>query len=263
MAVTNNRRRAPLFLLMAAALALVGCSQASPDGGSGSGDSGSNSSGANPSDSSATGSTGSASGSGGSSGSSAATSSASPTKAASLGARCGEIFSVSGVNSAIGRAVVGKTSDVLGVPEPNIRRLAYLNCRFGIPATVAGKPAPEPQVEIGISLYDSAQQAKSRVQGTVDGYLSQGSSQQATVVDQYPATVLYGRGSPTLVVAAGPRTVAVTVAAKLIPNNGAQALARLAVLALDGTAHFTEPEAAGESASGGGTASASVTPTAS
>lgn len=167
---------------------------------------------------------------------------------ASLGGRCDDLLPVSTVDIALGRPVIGKTAFVLGVAEPNIGRLTYLNCRYGVQAPARGKPAPAPLVEIGISLYKSVQQAAVRVQGTIEDYRSHGATQTATVVDQFPGTVLLGYGSPTLVAAAGPRTVAVTIDAKLASGAPAKALAALAKAALDATARFTGVSVASPSA---------------
>jgi hypothetical protein len=164
----------------------------------------------------------------------------SPTGPASLGGRCEDILPVSTVNIALRRTVIGGTAFVLGVAEPDIGRLTYLNCRYGLSAPVKGKPAPVPLVEIGLSLYNSPAQAARRAQGTVDDYLAHGASLKATKAAQTPATVLLGYGSPTIVAAAGPRTVAVTVSPKLVAAAAASSsLAALAKAALDASAQFT------------------------
>jgi hypothetical protein len=209
--------------LAAGVLLLAGCSQAAaPNGGS-------SSSGA-PSSSSAP---------------SSARPSATPTPTAaatgepSLGGRCEDLLPVGTVNIALRRTVIGRTAFVLGVAEPDIGRLTYLNCRYGLAAPVKGKPAPVPQVEVGISLYNSPAQANRRVQATVDYYQAHHAVDRAVRVGNAQGTLLTGYGLPTLVVAAGPRTVAVTVTPKLLGTGGAAELAALAKAALDATAHFT------------------------
>jgi len=182
--------------------------------------------------------------------SSSASATPSSTEPASLGGRCDTLLPVSAIDDALGRPVIGKTSDILGVAEPNIGRLTYLNCRYGIVPTIKGKPAPAPQVEIGISLYKSADQAARRVDGTVQDYRSHGASQQVGAVGQLPATILLGYGSPTIVVAAGPRTVAVSLDAKLAAKAPTAALQALAKLAVDATAGYTGAPGAGASPSG-------------
>jgi hypothetical protein len=198
--------------------------------------------------------------------SSSASATPSSTEPASLGGRCDTLLPVSAVDDALGRPVIGKTSDILGVAEPNIGRLTYLNCRYGIGATVKGKPVPAPQVEIGISLYKSVAQAAQRVQGTVEDYRSHGSTQQAAAAGTYPGTVLIGYGAPTIVVAAGPRTVAVTVLASLIAGTPTTSLVALAKAALDATAQYVGAPGASTSPSssdGAGSSSVSDSPSAS
>jgi hypothetical protein len=159
-----------------------------------------------------------------------ATASVAPT----LGGECADLLSLSTIEEALGRPVIGQTAFVRGVAEPNIGRLSYLNCRYGLATPVRGKPAPQPQLEIGVSLYGSPAQAATRVRGTVEDYRSHGASQQDAAVGQDPATVLLGYGNPTLVVAEGPRTVAVSADPKLIasaPTAGLVAIARAALVA--------------------------------
>jgi hypothetical protein len=201
-----------------------------------------------------------------------ASSSATPTPTpiatvpASLGGRCSDLLPVIKIDGALGKTVVGKSTDVLGIAEPNIGRLTYLNCRYGLSAAVKGKPTPVPQVEIGISLYKSVAQAAQRVQGTVEDYRSHGSTQQAAAAGTYPGTVLIGFGAPTIVVAAGPRTVAVTVLASLIAGTPTTSLVALAKAALDATAQYVGAPGASTSPSssdGAGSSSVSDSPSAS
>lgn len=188
-----------------------------------------------------------------------------PTRsvAASFGATCDDLLPVTAVDEALGRPVIGKVAFVVGVPEPSIGRLARLNCRYGLAAAVKGKPAPTPKIEIGVSLYNSTARAASRVQATVEDYLSHGARAAQVTVDQYPGTVLTGYGNPTIVTAAGPRTVAVTGATVSVGRSPAAALTSVAALALTATAGFVGgPAVASPSAaptgSGSPTASASV-----
>jgi len=162
----------------------------------------------------------------------------------SLGGRCEDLLPVGVVNVALRRVIVGRTAFVLGVPEPQIGRLTYLNCRYGLSAPVKGKPAPVPLVEIGLSLYRSPAQASRRVQGTIDDYLSHGASDKGVRVGPVSGTVLTGYGLPTLAAAAGPRTVAVTVSPKLVARGSTAELASLAKAALDASAHYTLGSAA-------------------
>jgi hypothetical protein len=178
----------------------------------------------------------------------------SPTAAAtrepSLGGRCEDLLPTGTVNIALRRIVPGRTAFVLGVAEPDIGRLTYLNCRYGLAAPVKGKPAPVPQVEVGISLYSSPAQANRRVQATIDYYRSHGASDRAVAVGSAQGTLLTGYGLPTLVAGAGPRTTAVTVTPKLLGTGATAKLAALAKAALDATAHYTLGTAASPSPTG-------------
>jgi hypothetical protein len=218
-------------------LLLGGCTQAAAPDGSGS--------------SSTVGST-SAAGSATSSPSRSVTArpSAAATGEPSLGGRCEDLLSVGTVNIALRRTVVGRTAFVLGVAEPDIGRLTYLNCRYGIPAPVKGKPAPAAQVEVGISLYTSPTQATRRVQATVEYYRAHGAGDRPAQVGPGQGTMLSGYGQPTLVVASGPRTVAVTVTPKLLTAGSTAQLASLAKAALDASAHYTLGSAAASASPG-------------
>jgi len=172
-----------------------------------------------------------------SAGSSSATAKPSATAAPTLGGECADLLPVSAVEDALGRPVFGQTAFVRGVAEPDIGRLTYLNCRYGLAAPVRGKPAPQPQLEIGISLYNSPAQATTRVQGTIEDYRTHGARQQDAAVGNDPATILVGYGYPTLVVAEGPRSVAVSVDPKLVataPTAGMVAIAQAALVATSG-----------------------------
>jgi hypothetical protein len=131
---------------------------------------------------------------------------------------------------------VGKSAFVVGVPEKNIGRLAYLNCRYGLGAGTKATPS----VEVGISLYSSPAQARKRLTGTIDDYRDHGATQSSTTVSGHDATLLVGtaRGYdiPLLVVAADQRTVAVSVVANLLSTAKREpAMVKLAALALDRT----------------------------
>ena len=166
---------------------------------------------------------------------------ATPAGPPSLGGRCDDLLDLSVVGEALGRPVIGRTSFIVGVAEPNIGRLTYLNCQYGLANPVKGKPAPQPQLEIGVSLYDSAAQAGTRVRGTVQDYQSHGARPIQVMVGSTPATILVDYGNPTLVVAAGPRTVAVTADPKLIAAGAGPRgnLVAVAQAALTATANFT------------------------
>ena len=133
---------------------------------------------------------------------------------------------------------VGKNAYVVGVPEKNIGRLGYVNCRYGL--GVSGKGTPT--VEVGVSLYNSPAQAQKRIDGTVQDYRDHGAAPSSATVAGREATMLVGgraRGYdiPLLVVASDQRTVAVSVVPNLLAAGQRQAaMTKLAALALDRTA---------------------------
>lgn len=156
-----------------------------------------------------------------------------------LSGTCDTLLPDSSINAVIGGPpLAGIDSFVVGRPEPTIGRLAYLNCRYGVTGTGANAKA---KVEIGISLYSSADKASSRVAATVDDYTAHGASGQQSTVDGQSATMLTGGvgagyEDPLLVVASGQRTVAVNVAASVASGQKAtDDAASLATLALKGT----------------------------
>lgn len=162
------------------------------------------------------------------------TASPSPT-GSPISGECGSVLPVSAVDQIMGQQVPGTTSFIVGIPDPDIDRISYLNCRYGIPAPVAGQPEPTAQIEVGISAYGSAASAQSRVQGTIDAYRQQGATASQVPVGQQTGTILVGSGDPTLVVSSGNKTVAVTVAAALATDATRNAmLSGLAQRALTG-----------------------------
>lgn len=166
------------------------------------------------------------------SGSTSPSASPSPT-VTGLTSTCEDALTATEVNTAAGQPIIGRTSFVVGEADASIGRLAYINCRYGLPETTpaAGAAAAVPGVEIGVSLYDSAKRATDRVASTVDDYSSSGSRAESVRVGTVDGTVLVGGGPPTLVVADGERTVAVSVSRTV--STGFPQLVALAELALD------------------------------
>lgn len=151
--------------------------------------------------------------------------SASPTPSASpIAGECGSVLPISALEQVMGVPVIGKTSYIVGTPEPDIDRISYLNCRYGLADPVAGQPDPVAQVEVGVSAYGSPASAAQRVQGTVEAYRGQGATQSSVAVGAVSGTVLIGSGEPTLVVASGNKTVAVTVISALLPPDKRDAI---------------------------------------
>ncbi|MCU1688744.1 MAG: hypothetical protein JWN20_672 [Jatrophihabitantaceae bacterium] len=151
--------------------------------------------------------------------------SASPTPSASpISGECGSVLPISALEQVMGIPVIGKTNFIVGTPEPDIDRISYLNCRYGLADAVAGQPEPVAQVEVGVSAYGSPGSASARVQGTVEAYRGQGATQSTVAVGAASGTLLIGSGEPTLVLAAGNKTVAVTVLSALLPADKRDAI---------------------------------------
>lgn len=150
----------------------------------------------------------------GTSGSTAPAPSSSTPATTILPGSCDNLLPMSAVEGALGRAIAGRTAFVVGVPEKDIGRISYLNCRYGLPADAKGAA----KVEIGVSLYQSAALAAKRIPATIDDYVTNhGAQQKPATVGGKPATVLTGgTGSgydiPTIVLSSGQRTIAVSVA---------------------------------------------------
>lgn len=168
------------------------------------------------------------------------TPSATATELRQLPGTCDDLLPAAAVDTALGRSLGGQTAFVVGLPEKDIGRLGYLNCRYGLPSGTAGAAAGAvAKAEIGVSLYKDTAAAAARIPATVDDYVAHGAGSSSTEVDGQQATILTGGAGagyadPTIVVAAGQRTVAVSVHEKA----GAQAtkdLTALAKLALTNT----------------------------
>lgn len=145
---------------------------------------------------------------------------------------CDTLLDDSSVFSAVGvQTLPGKDAFVVGKPEPDIHRLAYINCRYGV---TGGTPA----IELGVSLYATSADAAERISATVDDYTAHGASTSTTQVLGQQASVLTGGigagyDVPTLVVADGQRTVAVSIDTSVTPaaqfTDPAAAVAKLAL----------------------------------
>lgn len=147
---------------------------------------------------------------------------------------CDDLLPLSAVEGALGHALNGLTSFVVGVPEADIGRIGYLNCRYGL----ASSTAP-PLLEIGVSLYQTPAQAAARIPATVADYANHNATSTPVQIPGATGSLLTGGAGagytdPTLVAAAAQRTVAITLAAKAT-TNPAKDLTALATLALTAT----------------------------
>ena len=120
----------------------------------------------------------------------------------------GSVFDAAGI-----KPLAGSDAFVVGKPDPVIHRLAYLNCRYGVTGKGA---AATPAIEVGVSLYATSTDATERIAATVDDYTAHGASVSTTqVLGQRASMITGGSGAgydvPTLVVADGQRTVAVSI----------------------------------------------------
>lgn len=153
---------------------------------------------------------------------------------------CYSLLSLYDVQRAVGQRISGTTAFIVGLPDKNIGRLTYLNCRYGIPATPSGVTAI-PQIEIGVALYSSSAQAERRATGTIEDYVANGATSTQVSVAGHPGVILTGgSGSgysiPLLVASSGQRTVAVSIhQAGLSAAERTRILSALAELALTGT----------------------------
>ena len=157
-----------------------------------------------------------------------------PTSSTTLGGDCPAVLPVVTVDRVVGKPVPGKTSFIVNLPDYPIGQVQRINCQYGL-ATPAGKTTPPsaPLVEASVSLYNTAAHATARVAATRETWREHGASPRAVTVAGHPAVVLTGYGSPLLVLGVGARTVALSVAATLVPATRLDAvLTSLAASAL-------------------------------
>jgi hypothetical protein len=127
------------------------------------------------------------------------------------------VLPIGAVDSAVGVPIVGKTAFVVNKPDATVGQVERINCQYGIAALKAGSKLTDTKVEVSISLYSTDQQATDRVASTESAWRDQGAVPHGVSVVGHSATILTGYGKPLLVLAAGPRTVAVTISATVLP----------------------------------------------
>ena len=163
------------------------------------------------------------------------TGSPAPSLVHALPGTCASQLPLGSVIDAVGHLVPGRTAFVVGVADPGIGRLTYLNCRYGL-ATADGSPA----IEIGVGLYRSPAAAAARIAPTVDDFTAHGATASETTVGSLPARLLLGGSGagygPTIALATGQRTVAITLRAGTGGATAHTELTRLAALAVRRTA---------------------------
>lgn len=159
-----------------------------------------------------------------------------------LNGSCDTRMPSSAVMATLGRNIAGETSFVVGTAEPDIGRIGYLNCRYGLPKNSA-TPDPTPMIEIGVSLYSTPDKASARIPATVEDYQAHGAQSSSATVAGHQATILTGGTgpgftSPTIVLAADQRTVAVSLDPSATTADKRSAdLVKLAEFALQRTAY--------------------------
>lgn len=156
-----------------------------------------------------------------------------PSTQAHLGGSCYSLLPDVLVTQALGvTQLAGADAFVVGLPDKTIGKLSTINCRYGVTGTGASAKA---KVEIGVSLYSTPAQAAARIQATADDYTTHGATSSNTSVDGHPAVVLTGGTGagydvPLLAVAAGQRTVAVSIEPSVTKSpKAAEAVASLAL----------------------------------
>ena len=121
------------------------------------------------------------------------------------------------VDKVVGKPVPGKTQFVIDAPDATIGQVERINCQYGLVVPKGKKVPGPPQVEVSVSLYDTNAHAAARVAATKETWREHGAVPQTVTVRGRAGVVLIGYGPPLLVLGAGGRTVAVTVAAALVP----------------------------------------------
>lgn len=141
---------------------------------------------------------------------------------------CKTLLNADSINKVLGQKLAGSVAYAVGRGDSSINRLTFIDCKYGV---ISGKA---PAVEIRVSLYRSAGDAADRIRATVQDFETHGAAASPTKIDGAAATLLLGANlltyGPTVVKAAGVRTIAVTMrpgwdkAEKLLPALGGLAL---------------------------------------
>lgn len=150
----------------------------------------------------------------------------STTPAQALPGDCRSVLPTSQIDMVLGKPLVGKTSSIVGVPEPKIRRLERLTCRYGLPAKPPKKPTPIP-LEISISRYADETSATERVGVTVEGLRASGAAPSTVQVGPVEGTILVSDDERLLVAVDGTLTLAISMAPKVADDRLEDVLAEL------------------------------------
>jgi hypothetical protein len=161
------------------------------------------------------------------------TASAAPSATATVAAlpeTCDDALPLLDLDRALGTTLVGRTSYIEGEPDPKINRTGRMTCRYGIPVGRAGSH----RLELSVSTYTDEASAADRVEVTVLSARQQGArSAEVRVGGEQGFLLTRGGIRPTLVVASGTRTVALTVANGVLTSAQTQpALVRVTEVVL-------------------------------
>jgi hypothetical protein len=121
---------------------------------------------------------------------------------------CDDLLPTPAIVNAIGQKIHGEAIFVVGLPDHSIGRVGYINCRYGGTKTA-------PAIEIQVSLYQSDAKAAARIGPNRDDFIGHGAKATKMTVGGVPAILLVGGTgdgyAPTIVMALGQRTIAVSI----------------------------------------------------
>ena len=133
------------------------------------------------------------------------------TAAPVLPVNCAAMIPGNQLDAAVGVPVSAAINLVIGEAVPDIGRTGRTTCRYGIPV---GSTYP---VEISLSSYTNAQQAKARVTVTITDAEQQGVGSTTVPAGGVDATYIPFPSGGLVVASAGTYSVAVSLAKTLIP----------------------------------------------
>jgi len=128
---------------------------------------------------------------------------------------CEMIVQVDQINQALGHEV-GKPTEIIGVPQPNIARTGKIDCYYGIPD---GKALPDAQLVIGVSTYADEPSAKERVTESVDAERKDGATVVDVEVGKQRANLITTAPERLVIGSLGKSTFVVRAKAGLLPDD--------------------------------------------
>lgn len=153
---------------------------------------------------------------------------------------CADLLPAADVATVVAEPLPGDTTFVFADALPSIGRTARVTCGYGV-GTGRG---PGPAVEITVNEYESKQAAADRIAVTLDAAAEAGTRVTEQRVGEYEGWILADRQDISIVVAAGSRTLVVTMKRGLVDRNAERVvLEQLAARALGLPTGVVEPEA--------------------